>query len=204
MRYPEFFDKAPSFSLYDPLAEFLGATENGEIEIKYIDCVKLAGHSCPTVAGAYILTYQALKALYQDELPRRSEITISLREPKDSGVTGVIGTVCSFICGASDEGGFAGIGSKFSRRDKLHYGVSSIEGDIEFKREDNSKSISLKLDTSAVPGNPNMMPLMQKALGGMASEEEKREFQAMWQKRVEYMITNPQHWDNIAKIIKES
>ena len=40
----------------DPLARFLGAAEDGVIEYTYADTVKLAGHSCPTVASAYLMT----------------------------------------------------------------------------------------------------------------------------------------------------
>ena len=52
MKYPAFFDEVPSISLYDPLAEFLGAAEDGILQYGYVDAVRLAGHSCPTVASA--------------------------------------------------------------------------------------------------------------------------------------------------------
>ena len=49
MEYPEFFNDVPGIVVCDPLAGFLGATKDGLIEYRYIDAVKLAGHSCPTV-----------------------------------------------------------------------------------------------------------------------------------------------------------
>lgn len=52
MNYPDFFDAVPRISLYDPLAEFLGATEQGILQYGYFDAVPLAGHSCQTVAAA--------------------------------------------------------------------------------------------------------------------------------------------------------
>lgn len=52
MQYPAFFDEVEPIVLYDPLAEFLGAATAGRVEYTYLDAVKLAGHSCPTVAGA--------------------------------------------------------------------------------------------------------------------------------------------------------
>ena len=55
MDFPEFFDKAPVVSLRDPLAVFLGASGSGKFTYSYADAVKLAGHSCPTVAGAYLM-----------------------------------------------------------------------------------------------------------------------------------------------------
>ncbi len=47
MKYPAFYDLVPGIALADPLAAFLGATEQGVIEYRYIDAVKLTGHSCP-------------------------------------------------------------------------------------------------------------------------------------------------------------
>ena len=202
MQYPKFFDEAESFILKDDLANFLGATKDGIIEITYIDCVKLAGHSCPTVAGSYILTKVALKHLFGSNTPVRSSFKISIKEPKSSGVNGVIGNVIGFICGCSDEGGFSGIGGKFNKKNLLSYGNSSQKGLVRFELLDGSKSIELNLDTSTVPGNPKMKELMQKALMGSATSKELEEFQNMWQERVKFMLLNKNEWNNIAKEIK--
>jgi len=199
LKYPAFYDKVEPFILKDDLAEFLGATEGGIIQIDYIDCVKLAGHSCPTVAGSFILAKVALQELFGSEMPKRSQVKIEFKEPKDSGVTGVIGSVLSFILGSNDEGGFAGIGGKFNRKNLLSYNNSDVTGMVRFTRIDNRESVTLTLDTSAVPGNPNMQPLMQKTLMGQASQEEAQEFGKLWQARVEYMLTQPNLWRKIAK-----
>lgn len=55
MDFPDFFDKVPTISMREPLAKFLGASKSGIITYNYSDAVKLAGHSCPTVAGAYLM-----------------------------------------------------------------------------------------------------------------------------------------------------
>ena len=52
-------DHAPAIAVYDALAAFLGACDDGLITYRYIDAVRLAGHSCPTVAGAYLMTRRA-------------------------------------------------------------------------------------------------------------------------------------------------
>ncbi|WP_456432090.1 FmdE family protein [Nitratifractor sp.] len=201
MRYPEFFDRVPTLRLYDPLGDFLGAFEDGIVELGYLDCVKLAGHSCPTVAGAFILTSVALRRLYgPDELPVRSRITVELRSDRSDGVTGVIGMVAGYLCGAGDEGGFPGIGEHFSRRGLLRYGVGELEGEIRFTRIETDTSITLSLDTSAVAASPEMMPLMQKALTGEADESERRKFRELWQGRVEAMLTDPELWGRIAVV----
>jgi hypothetical protein len=200
MNYPEFFDRVDKLRLYDGLGEFLGAFDGGEVEISYKDCVLLAGHSCPTVAGAYIATANALEALFGNKLPTRGEIKVSMSNPKSEGVTGVIANVASFICGVADEGGFAGIGGKFSRRGKVEFGVG-FDGEIMFTRLDNQQSVTLKIDTSVVGGNPKMMELMQKSMRGLATKEEQDEFKTLWQSRVEKMVTNRAIWDKIAPII---
>ena len=51
MKTPTFFDAVAPIAVTDPLSALLGAAEGGRIEYRYVDAVKLAGHSCPTVAG---------------------------------------------------------------------------------------------------------------------------------------------------------
>jgi hypothetical protein len=53
MKTPAFLDAVAPIAGTDPLAELLGTAEGGRIEYHYLDAVKLAGHSCPTVAGAW-------------------------------------------------------------------------------------------------------------------------------------------------------
>jgi len=199
MEYPNFFDNVEPFVLKDDLAEFLGATKDGIIEINYIDCVKLAGHSCPTVAGSYIVAKVASQRLFGSEMPKRSRVKIEFKAPKEEQVTGVIGSVLSFIFGSNDSGGFSGIGGKFNRRNLLYYGISDIEGMVRLSNIDSGESVTLTLDTSVVPGNPNMQPLMQKSLMGQATKAEQDEFGKLWQARVEYMLLNKDIWNQIAK-----
>ena len=52
-RFPAFFDQVPRLVVRDPLADFLGAAEGGVLDYGYADAVRMAGHSCPTVASAY-------------------------------------------------------------------------------------------------------------------------------------------------------
>lgn len=70
MKYPKFFDEIQTIKLKDDLSATLGSFEEGLVEFSYLDIVKSAGHSCPTVAGAYLMTQVALKKLYKDELPK--------------------------------------------------------------------------------------------------------------------------------------
>jgi len=200
MEYPKFYDSVEPFILKDELSNFLGATKDGIVEISYLDCVKLASHSCPTVAGSFIVAKVALKELFGDEIPKRGEIKVELSEAKSAGVAGVIGNVIGYICGASDDGGFVGIGGKFNKRDLLSFENSDVNGLVRVTRLDSGKSVTLNLDTSKVPGNPKMKELMQKSLQGIATKDEQDEFRELWQGRVEYMLTNPDKWDEIGVI----
>jgi len=188
MGYPTFFDQVPTIELYDPLGMLLGAFEQGKLEISYYDCAKLAGHSCPTVASAFLMASYGLKVLFPDSLPIRSQILIEMKASKDEGVTGVIATVIAYIAGAGDEGGFKGIGGAFGRNDLLSFGHSDIQETVRLSRIDTGDSVMVSVDTKAVPGSPDMMPLMQKALGSTATEEEESRFRALWQARVEAML----------------
>lgn len=116
MPFPEFFDAAPRFTVRDPLADFLGAADDGVIEYGYADVVKLAGHSCPTVASAYLMTRAALGSLYPEVLPERGGIRVELRDDRLEGATGVVANVASFLTGATHDTGFKGIGGHFDRR----------------------------------------------------------------------------------------
>ncbi len=86
--FPDFFADAPAVTVQDPLARFLGAARDGVMEYRYADAVRLAGHSCPTVAGTWLMTLHGLRALYGDELPVRGEIEVYMADARDAGITG--------------------------------------------------------------------------------------------------------------------
>ncbi len=199
MNYPYFFDKVPSIRLYDPLSDFLGAFTNGEMEISYLECVKLAGHSCPTVAGAYLMAHKGLQYLYTDTLPQRGMVHVSMREGEREGVTGVICNVISFIAGAGGVGGFKGIQGNFSRDNLVSYNVP-MEGEVTLTRLDTQEHVSLSYDPSIVPSDPAMKPLMGKALQGIATNEEKEKFGELWQARVEKILLSETLWDQMITI----
>ena len=188
MEKPAFYDAVPAIDLYDPLSDFLGAYPQGRVRISYADCVTLAGHSCPTVAGAYLMAREGLKVLYPDTLPRRSEVLVELSGAENAGVVGVTGHVIGYITGAGGVGGFKGIGGTFARNDRLRYGVD-FDGDVRLTRLENGATVTLRYDPSGIPGDPRMKPLMQKALQGQANPEELATFQALWQGRTEAILT---------------
>lgn len=187
MNYPGFFDDVPNIILQDPLAEFLGATDKGIVEYSYLDAVKLAGHSCPTVAGAYLMTRKALANLYGDEAPVRGAIKVEFRDGQADGVTGVIANVVSLLTGAAQSGGFKGIAGKFDRRDLLHFNAG-ITAEIRYTRLDSGMNVAVSYRPELVPPLPAMKELMQKFMAGIASAEERIEFGLLWQERVKRIL----------------
>jgi len=196
MNHPDFFDAVPRISLYDPLAEFLGATEEGVMRYGYFDAVRLAGHSCPTVACAYWSTYRALSFLYPDTLPVRGDIRVEFSQDSTSGVTGVIANVVSMLTGAMSDNGFKGIGGRFDRRKKLYFSVADLQAEIRYTRLDTMQSVNVTANPQLVPASPRLPGLMSACLSGSATPEEAREFGQLWQVRVRRILL--EHGDDPA------
>jgi len=202
MQHPDFYSQIAPIKLYDPLSDFLGAFTQGVLEITYLDCVKLAGHSCPTVAGAYLMAAKGLDALYGDTLPQRGSIKVEMKENENVGVTGVTANIISFILGAGGAGGFKGIQGNFSRDNLLFYGAP-IGSEVRLTRLDTMQSVNLSYDPSLIKADEKMMPLMGKNLKGLATEEEKKIFQTLWQKRVEEILLNTDLHRKLISITKD-
>lgn len=200
MKYPDFFNQIESIKLFDPLSAVLGSFEGGEIEFNYVDVVKSAGHSCPTVAGAYLMTQKALKALYPDTLPVRGEIKVEFSEDESDGVAGVIANVITNITGATERSGFKGLNGNFARHSLMSFN-STISTSAKFTRVDTGKSVEVIYNHQVVPGNPAMQPLMGKVMQGLASVEEKQEFGKLWQMRVKMILIDYKDDENLIKII---
>ncbi|HJW10700.1 MAG TPA: hypothetical protein VJ598_02880 [Albitalea sp.] len=180
MRPPAFFDAVPPIVVHDALAEALGAVADGRIEYRYLDAVKLTGHSCPTVAGAYLMTRTALARLYPDGLPRRGDVRVELRQALDEGVAGVIGSVAGLITGAANEGGFKGLAGRFGRQGLLRFGVP-MAGEIRFTRVDTEQSVELTHHPQAVPRPAALKSLLQEATAPAADTATRRAFAECWQ-----------------------
>jgi hypothetical protein len=194
MQLPAFFDAAPRITLRDPLAHLLGAAEEGVIEYAYADAVKLAGHSCPTVASAYLLTRAALAALYPGAtavqpatLPERGGIRVEFHETQAAGVTGVTALVAGLITGAAQESGFKGIGGHFDRRGLLFFGVD-VTGEIRFARVDTGVAVTVSTRLDRLPADPRMAPLMARCITGAATDTESTLFRSLWQDRVRRLV----------------
>ncbi len=186
MNYPEYFDKIEHIILKDELSEFLGSTEKGIIDISYLEIVKMAGHSCAVVAGAYLMALKGLKALYGEELPVRGEIKVELKGDLSDN-TGVTSQVLSNITGATVDTGFLGLPTgKFNRRNLMKFGAE-IPFTVRFTRVDTGKYV----DVNYTPGKVvSPKEILMSVLGPNATPESKKSFPVRWQNMVKTIFDN--------------
>jgi hypothetical protein len=184
---PSFFNDIAPIIMYDPLAEVLGAAGKGRIEYTYTDVVKLAGHACPTVAGAFLMVEKGLNTLYMQETPVRGGIKVFVKGKLGEGVVGVISNVASMITGATTIGGFHGLAGNFDRRDLLFF-VADMKSDMVLERIDTGASVELSYDPSFVSSDERMGELLVRLASGNADNEDKELFGNLWQDRVRRIL----------------
>lgn len=184
---PDFFKDITPITMHDPLAEVLGAAHEGIIEYTYADAVKLAGHACPTVSGAYLMVQKGLDALYGQETPVRGGVKVFVKGKLGEGVVGVIANVASMITGATTIGGFHGLSGHFDRRDLLFY-VPNMDVDMVLERIDTGARVELSYDPSFVSSDERMGELLMRLASGDADIEDKELFAHLWQDRVKRIL----------------
>jgi hypothetical protein len=186
MKYPKFFDAIETIKIKDDLAEVLGACEDGVIEYSYLDVVKSAGHSCPTIAGAYLMIKEGLKEF---DNPKRGQINAYLKDAQDDGVTGVTSNVIAQITGATCQSGFHGIAGKFDRRNLMHFNAD-IDSSLRLI-DASGKIVDLHYNPNKIPPHSTLQGLMQKVMSQQASQNAIEEFKKLWQERVEQILKSP-------------
>ncbi|MBI2893742.1 MAG: hypothetical protein HYY06_09335 [Deltaproteobacteria bacterium] len=185
-----FADRAAPLALRDPLAELLGVLPpGGTFRYTFEDAVKLCGHSCPTVAAAWLMTAAALETLYPDQSPVRGQIEVTVGGAADDGGSGPMALVVCLVTGAAPETGFGGLMGRYSRKDLLRFDPR-LEGRMRFRRTDTGATVVVSVDRSRIPMPPEMPALMSATLAGRASPEDARRFATLWQSRVESMLTD--------------
>ena len=152
-------------ALTDPLAELLGALPpGGTFRYTYEDAVKLAGHSCPTVAGAYLMTCAALDALYPDAVPVRGDVEVTVGGEREDGGSGPMSQVVTLLTGAAPETGFGGLMGHGRRKDLLTFDPCASRAALRFRRRDTGAAVEVSYDSHAVPRAPEMSQLLDQIL----------------------------------------
>jgi hypothetical protein len=181
MHYPDFFASIPTITLRDPLAALLGVEAEGRLVYSYLDAVKWAGHSCPTVVGAYLMTLRGLDALYGSETPVRGSIEVTLRGTRESGVTGVMAGVIGMITGAAGSEGFKGMEGHHIRANLLRF-ESNLDATVVMQRQDTARAVALDIDMTQANLKPMPAALKQAAL--MGEKAAMASFGTLWQENV--------------------
>jgi formylmethanofuran dehydrogenase subunit E len=189
MAFPAFFADAPSIIVHDPLSAFLGAPADGLMEYRYEDAVRLAGHSCPTVAGAWLMTLKAMKTLWPGQTPERGLVRVLLDDSQDEGVTGVIAAIAGLITGAAGPGGFKGLAGRFGRNDLLSFNAGTL-AELGFARLDTGRTVTAHYHPELVPADPDMRIRLQRLLSGMAQADDGEVFGLLWQDRVRRILVD--------------
>lgn len=189
MPFPAFFADAPAITLRDPLAAFLGAPADGLITYRYEDAVRLAGHSCPTVAGAWLMTIRALEALWPGETPERGAVQVLMDDAQDEGVTGVMAGVAGLLTGAAGPGGFKGIAGRFGRND-LQLFSADAGAELALRRPSDGRIAAAYYRPELVPADPEMRERLQRVLGGSRDPEDQTRFAQLWQERVKRILVD--------------
>jgi hypothetical protein len=188
MKFPAFYELAPVVPTRDAFAATLGAAQDGLLEYSYVDAVRLAGHSCPTVAGAFLIGRAALAALYPEGPAERGTITVHMPAPESDGTTGVMAQVLTLLTGAAADNGFQGIQGRFRRKGLLSF-ADHREGEaIIFKRLDTGAAVAVELDVSLVPGDPAQGGRLMAILQDRADASQREAFADAWQARVRRLL----------------
>lgn len=199
----DFFDEVEEIRLKDPLAYVLGAMDEGEVMVfRYADAVKMAGHSCAAVSGAYKITAKALKELYGDETPVRGCIRATIKgEPTDLAY-GPMSQVISLITGAAPETGFKGLGGGlYGRCNLLTFDEDNFEfNTFIFERTDTGKKVKVVYNPQALPENPRMGEVAGPTISGTATEDEREEFFSLWQGKVRKILLEDEKYPGLFEI----
>lgn len=190
MQLPAFYAQAPVVQTFDPLAQLLGAATDGQLDYAYADVVRLAGHSCPTVAGAFLMARAALQALYPGGPAERGQIEVTMPAPAHHGTTGVVAQVMTLLTGAAADNGFQGLGGRYARDGLLTFAGRHESEMITFRRRDNGVAVATQLDTSPVPADPRQRELLMGIMQDTASDADKQAFAEIWQERVRRMLVD--------------
>lgn len=187
--YPAFFNEIIPIVLHDPLAEFLGACEDGIFSYSYFDVVKFAGHSCPTVAGAFLMLREGIKILYPDSIPQRGGLNVILKGPSDEGINGVIGSIASYITGATESNGFLGIAGSFNRRHLLDYDAD-MGYSMQIRRQDTGSWVRMHYQPEKIAPHPQIGEWMQTLITKGVNPQIHLLFKMAWQERVRSILEN--------------
>ncbi len=168
-----------SIDIFDPFAEFLLADQDEyRFKTSLLDVVRFAGHACPAMIGAFLMSQRAVKELFPEtNICIRGQVSIEMPGTVSHGATGPISNVFSMIFGAWDQSGFGGLQGNFVRRGLLSYGVQGIpSGTVRFRNLVTGKAVDVSYHPSKVqlPDHAAALP-----------------FQKVWRHKITSILESP-------------
>jgi hypothetical protein len=194
----DYIDKVLPILMKEPFLELLGQTDT-TVPYTYQEAVKLTGHSCGAVAGAWTITRKALEALYPGTSPVRGQIRVIMPGSEDEWYVGVFGEVISYITGAAPQTGFPGaeFGRAYKRRNLMIYKeqpskTPPVKTPWIFERMDNGTKVGVRYDLNKIkpPITPERAEMGTKVADGLASREETAEWRVYWNDRARFVLEN--------------
>lgn len=168
-----------TISIYEPFSDFLLGTElEKNFKISLLDVVRFAGHACPSMVGAFLITQRAVYELWPDtKTCVRGDLQVDLPGAPTEGATGPIANVFGYITGAWGTTGFAGLRGQFARRDLLKFSVQDLPSkSYRFTKKSDGLSVVVHYD-------PNRIPIKL---------DPQENFQQQWRRRITACLKNPE------------
>jgi hypothetical protein len=202
-----YITEVPPIMMSDPYFEIFGQTD-GAIPYYYEEAVKLSGHSCGAVSGAWTITRKALEVLYPDgEIPVRGQIAVEAPGAEDEWFVGVFGEVITYITGAAPKTGFIGAefgktDDVFVRQNKMVYAEEPTEQlppmrEWIFTRLDTGARVGVKFNLMVITPipTPGRVAMGKKMAAGEATPEEAEDYYEYWNDRALFVFENADTMD---------
>ncbi len=188
--------------MIDPYFQIFGQSQVA-VPYTYENAVKLAGHSCGAVTGAWTITRKALEALYPNgEIPVRGQIAVEAPGAEDEWFVGVFGEVITFVTGAAPKTGFIGAefgetDAVFVRQNKMVYpeeptGTLPPKMEWIFTRLDTGKKVGVIFNLAVITpiATPERQEMGKKMALGEATPEEAADYIEYWNDRAKFVLEN--------------
>ncbi len=198
----DYIREVPPIMMIDPYFQIFGQSQVA-VPYTYENAVKLAGHSCGAVTGAWTITRKALEVLYPNgEVPVRGQIAVEAPGAEDEWFVGVFGEVITFITGAAPKTGF--IGAEFGqtddifvRQNKLVYpdeptGTLPPKMEWIFTRLDTGAKVGVNFNLAVITpiATPERQEMGKKMAAGEATPEEAADYYEYWNARAKFVLDN--------------
>lgn len=182
----DLYRKAGTIQIRDRRATMSGTATNDNLTLTLEDVGLFTGHTCGCDTAGFLITKNMLALLFPGQTPSRDTLTVSISEFNPDLIDSV-----AFITGARlNRGEYTGGKSDFV----IDKRIAGPEGTttLLFERKDNRKQVKAVIDRRVLLTKDEMRVasvVKDKILGGLATDDEKKEFAATTQEIVRKEIT---------------